>query len=569
MFSKSFTLIEVLIGISLLVIVFTGIYGAFQLGIRVVGQSKARVTAIAISNQRIEQIQNLAYKDIGTIGGIPPGSVAETETINRNSVDFIVKTTVVYIDDPFDGVMPADTLPTDYKRIKIKTSWAGWRGGEVTLLTDISPKGIETEKGGGTIKISVLGAWGQGIAGANINVINNQVSPNINANYLSDSSGNLILAGSPTSTQAFQITVDKANFSQDRTYGAEEISSPAKPHLSVFEGQITEISFSIDETSDFSIQTRSRESFDDDFGNWSKISQHSNVALNNNEIKLTEGAGGYETNGYLISIAITPTYLINWDRLIWQDEEPISTGIRYQLFYATGTSFALIPDNDLPENSFGLTISPIDISGLDTNKYTSLKIRGDLSTNSTSTTPIIFDWHITYNTPLIENVDFHLQGLKIIGTDEQDNNVYKYSQDHISNSNGHLDIADLEWDSYLFSLPATSLLDLIETNPSPQPINLSPGTSTPVTLYLSAENTLLLKVQDASTSDPIFAAGSRLYNEGLGYDNIKPTDEKGQTFFIPLEQTTYALEITANGYETAITTVNVSGHSSKTIKLTK
>jgi prepilin-type N-terminal cleavage/methylation domain-containing protein len=565
---SGFTLVEVLVGIALLSIVFLGIYGAFQLGLKVTGQSKARVTAIAIANQKIEQIRNLPYDDIGTIGGVPPGVIPEIETEIRNGVNFTIKTTVLYIDDPFDDTSPDDPLPTDYKRAKVKVSWQGFFGGEVILITDIAPKGIETEEGGGTLKISVFNASGQGVSQADIHIVNNQVSPSIDASYQTDDSGNFILVGAPTSTEAYQITVSKSGFSQDRTYGREEIANPLKPHASVFEGQVTEISFSIDELSSFSIETRGRESFDDEFGNLSKISESSNVSISNGEVKLQE-VSSYSPSGYLLSVEISPSNLINWDRLFWEDSEPEFTDIRYQLLYSTGTSFELIPEEDLPGNSEGFDTSPVDISGLDITKYKNLKIKGILSTSVTSTTPILYNWHLTYNTPLIPNVDFHLQGAKIIGTDENDSSVYKYSKDHTSDSQGLLNISNLEWDSYTFSATGTSLMDLVETLPSPQPIDLLPATTTQVTLYFKAENTLLVKVQDASTSDPIFGANVRVFNNDLGYDNSKPTDEKGQAFFIPLETASYNLEVRIEGYQAATTTVEVLGDTTKAIFLQK
>ena len=42
--NSGFTLIDVIVGVSLTLIVFSGIFGAYQLGIKVVSQSKARGT---------------------------------------------------------------------------------------------------------------------------------------------------------------------------------------------------------------------------------------------------------------------------------------------------------------------------------------------------------------------------------------------------------------------------------------------------------------------------------------------------------------------------------------------
>lgn len=872
---EGLTLVEVLIGIALLIIIFGGLYGAFQLGLKVVGQSKAQVTAIALANQKIEEIRNLSYQDIGTIGGIPQGVIPETETLIRNHIEYTIKTTVLYIDDPFDGLSPDDLLPTDYKRARVKVSWSGFFGGEVILITDIAPKGVETEEGGGTLKISVFNAQGERIPQAEVHIVNNQVSPTIDASYQTDTFGSLVIAGAPTSTEGYEITVTKPGFSQDRTYSREEIANPIKPHLSVFEGQVTQASFSIDQVSTFSIETRGRESFDDDFGNWSKISDSSNITISQGEVKLTtsqgetswwdanwpkrrpitisywgatlynyqvkveviydsdmkpdfadlrftdenqnplsfwlesftlsseaifwvripsipdggttiylyygnpeafslsdgsatfewfedfesyslgnlNGQGGwvspsesctfmevkteaafegsqgvktdnhcssaqrdlnlganklldvrinltylgnnngqttqdyqiivkddqgwarvqhrgyistenwgysdsrngeldtgvpkqtntwyrvkfglYDSNkidfwiddtlvlqgvivniqtlgavkmyndenargyfdlmfvrnyqgfdlsgtigeeedytppaylnsGYLISVEIAPSNLINWDRLIFNDEEPEFTNISYQILYATDTTFELIPDEDLPGNSTGFDLSPVDLSGLDITRYWKLKIIGILFTDSSSATPILFDWHLIYNTPLIGNIPFHLQGSKIIGTDLNDQPVLKYSKDHLSEPSGYVNISALEWDSYSFSATTTTGLELVETRPSPQPIDLFPGTTTQVSLYFQAENTLLVKVEDASTTEPIFGASVRVFNQNLGYDNTKPTDENGLSYFIPLEEAFYQIEVWHQDYQPATTSVSVSGDTVLVVEL--
>jgi len=564
--SKGFTLIEILVGIALMVIIFLGLYGAFHLGLKVVGQSKAKVTAISLANQKMEEIRNLPYNDIGTIGGIPPGVLPETETIVRNSIKYTIKTTVLYVDDPFDELAPIDTLPTDYKRAKVKVSWEGYFGGEVVLVTDIAPKGVETETGGGTLKILVFNSQGEGVPQADIHIVNNQVSPSIDATYQSDDWGSLIIAGAPTSTEAYQITVTKGGYSQDRTYGRDEVANPLKPHATVFEGQITEISFSIDKMSTFSIETRARESFDDDFLNYDKISDYSDVVVNNGEVVLAQSEGSYQSSGFLVSERISPPNLINWGYLLWQDEEPEFSDIKYQLLYATGTSFELIPDEDLPGNSQGFDDSPVDISTLDTLKYEIIKIKGNFSSQDPSVTPVLFEWHLAYNTPLIGNVDFHLQGAKLIGTDVNDKPVYKYSKNHTSEASGYLNIPNLEWDSYNFSSVTTTEMELIEVLPS-QPISLLPATTTKVSLYFRAENTLLVKVLDASSSEPIFGANVRVFNQTLGYDSSKPTDETGKAFFLPLKENLYNLEVAKSGYEFYSTAVEVSGSTVETVFL--
>jgi prepilin-type N-terminal cleavage/methylation domain-containing protein len=414
---NGFTLVETLIGIAILAIVMLGIYGIFQGSLRMVNNSRARLTAQALVNQKLEEARNISYNKIGTVSGIPSGAIAEEAQITRNGINFTVKTTVVYIDDPFDGINPGDTLPNDYKRIKVKADWSGAFEGSLSGFTDISPKGAEQAAGSGTLSIVCFNASGAGVAQANVYLKNDDVIPAIEANYLTDDDGQLTLAGAPESVEAYQITLSKSGYSADRTYGEGEVEDPVKLHSSVAEGKLTEISFAIDKLSIFNVSVVSEET-------------------------------------------------------------------------------------SLP----------------------------------------------------IGNVPFHLQGLKKIGKKVP---TYKYSEDHSVDVAGQLTILDLEWDSYEFSVDKSATgFDLISPG---EPIDLLPNTATPITLILNAENTLLMTVKDSGDSEPIFGAGVRIFNLGLGYDEIVPTNEQGQAFFIPLEEDDYSLEIQADTYQNYSSTVTILG----------
>lgn len=259
--NSGLTLIEVLIGVFLLLLVFVSIFTLIQLSIKLTSQSKARISAIALANQKLELARNLSYNQIGTVGGIPAGSISETEVVDRNNIAYTVKTMVVYVDDPFDGSFPNDPLAWDYKRIRVKVSWSAFLGGEISLQTDIAPKGIETTGGGGIISILVFDANGQSIPQAEIQIENNSVIPPINVNYETDNQGRLFVPGAPTCNDCYKITIGKIGYSLERTYATGEVvrgqimAMPNKPLLSVIEGQLSEISFSIDQLATKIIQT--------------------------------------------------------------------------------------------------------------------------------------------------------------------------------------------------------------------------------------------------------------------------------------------------------------------------
>ena len=105
---KSFTLIEVLVGTFLFLIVFLGIFLAYQLGLKVVSQSKNRITATAIVNGELEKIRNLAYESVGVAGEFPDGVLQASKTTFLNGVDYTIETRVDYVVDSADGISSPD-----------------------------------------------------------------------------------------------------------------------------------------------------------------------------------------------------------------------------------------------------------------------------------------------------------------------------------------------------------------------------------------------------------------------------------------------------------------------------
>lgn len=569
--SAGFTFIEILIGVFLMLVVFLGVLGAYRLGVQVALQSRLRTAAIALANQKIELTRNLSYTDVGTQGGIPPGIILETEEVLRNGIPYTAKTTVVYIDDPFDGVAPDDLLPNDYKRVKVKISWAFGRGGDVILVTDIAPRGLETDIGGGNLFITVFNAVGIPIPQADIHVVNNAVNPSIDANFQTNNNGTVLIAGAPASNETYEIAVSKSGYSIDRTYGVNEVTSPIKPHVSVIEGRLTQTSFSIDQTGIFSIDTLSSFGtgiFSDSFADASKISSLVDVVIAGGVAALASTTGPYSSSGFLISQTISPAGLINWGEFSWSDTEPIDTDIRYHILYFDGVSWINIPDSDVMNNAAGFGSSPVDLLGVSTSTYPQIRLQADFSTVDASTTPLLSDWQVSWidgdPTP-IANTPFNIRGSKIIGTDSGDNPVYKYQLDYTTDASGHSTLSGMEWDAYTFVATNTPL-DLIGSIPISQPIDLLPGETKTVQLFFSAENSLFVRVSDAETALPVFSASVRLYRSG--YDETQYTDIDGETFYIPLNAGQYSYEITAAGFANKSGSAQINDYSSLIINLT-
>lgn len=250
--SRGLSLIEVLLGITLLVIFSTGIYFAFQTLLTVLKQSQDRQITTAVLNERAEFIRNLPYASVGVVGGVPAGILPASASLTRNGQTFTIESYVRNIDDPFDGVVggiPNDTAPADYKLVELRATCASCRGASTAALTfRTAPRGLETSSQNGSLFVNVFDANGVAISGANVTIVNNQTSPAININDITNVNGMYQLVDTPTSTTAYRITVGKVGYSSERTYqpGLPGNPNPVKLDSTVATGQLTSISFSID-----------------------------------------------------------------------------------------------------------------------------------------------------------------------------------------------------------------------------------------------------------------------------------------------------------------------------------
>jgi len=250
-----FTLIEVLISLLIITLLTIGLYGLIELSIRVTADNSYIVEATEIANQKMEQIRNMAYDDVGTLTGSPRGSIEEHETINRGGV-YDVHTIVIFYDDPYDGTLAlgTDNVFTDYKIVTIDVSWQSRFGPKkISVFSKIVPNTEETLSGYGLLKLTTVDADGASLANAEIHVENS--SPLVSADYISDADGQLDLPLLPD-FEGYEITVSKTGYNTEKTYARDAINlNPTKPNLSIFEGSKTEDSFSIDRLADLTIRT--------------------------------------------------------------------------------------------------------------------------------------------------------------------------------------------------------------------------------------------------------------------------------------------------------------------------
>ncbi|KKU12348.1 MAG: hypothetical protein UX19_C0002G0055 [Candidatus Woesebacteria bacterium GW2011_GWA1_45_8] len=417
---KGQVFIELLIAMAVMAILGLTLFRLATISYELISFSRARIAARHLAQEKIEFIRNLPYDEVGTSGGIPSGGLAQSENIVRNGLSYTVRVAVVYIDDPFDGVVPDDLLPTDYKRVRVDVSWQGIASSSinpVTMISDISPKGIETAAGGGTLSVLVFDANATPLTQADVTIVASSVTPAVNLSLKTAASGRVILPGAPPCNGCYEITATKSGYSSDRTYSIAEIANPNKPHASVIEGQLTEISFAIDRVGTINFTSRSS-----------------------------------RQNG-----------------------------------------FAPLPD-----------------------------------------------------------ITFRLKGEKTLGTDVNDEPVYKYEQAHTTGAAGTLSLTNLEWDNYEIFMPTGSSYDISGTNPL-TPYSLLPGATVDFNFALDTDtaDSLLAVFKDPSSA-PIATVAARLSDgagfEATGSSGISGDPDFGQLFFPSLSAQTYTLEATASGY---------------------
>jgi len=561
------------VSIFLVSIIFLGIFGGFQLSIKVSTRTKIEIQAVYLANQKIEELRNLPYSEIET----------SSEIVTVNGANYTIQTLVESFDDCADGTIEGldcdnqatniDSAPDDYKKIKVIVSY---EDRQTILSSYIASKSLETGENKGAIRINLSNSSGQPInitTGDQLAPCPNETINIINSNYFfdqcygTDTGSRLLILDESIEADDYKIIITKDGYSREETfqsgdmYNGIEVIVPDKKNPTINEGELYPITFIIDETSDLNITTAltwNGDSFFDTFLDTNNILLSNNIEINDGDVALEEISPIlYYTSGYLESIEIIPPAITEWHHLVFSDTEDIDTDISYQIYSETG----IIPDVDLPGNNVGFDSSPVDLSGLNIITYPKLKVRANLSTADNSKTPILHEYQLSWKngvaTPL-SYVNFNVRGNRSVGTDSLEQPIYKYSDNLTTNAYGVLNFTNLDTDNYYFSNFSRygSSLDLV----SSLPITLLAGETIETTLYLSADNSLLARVYDSETLLPLFGAQLRLTNSGLGYDQALSTNDLGEAVFIPLQVSSlYNLNIQLPDYYEQDVPISITG----------
>lgn len=243
---KAFMLIEALTLLFIFSLITLTFYSVITVGVRYIQESKNRLIALSIANEKMEVVRNLKYADIKTsdVGGIIPKNSAVTSAGKIFDVDVEVG----YVQDALDGDYPADAVPNDYKRVTVRVTWpGGFSANGVTLISRFVAPGLEMmNPGDGILSINIFSdqPGGVGIPGALVRIVNSEIG--LDVTQTTDTEGNIILVGPyvKNSIQKYELTVTKSGYETVATMpkpypdSTNPLYNPIDVHASVVTGSV-------------------------------------------------------------------------------------------------------------------------------------------------------------------------------------------------------------------------------------------------------------------------------------------------------------------------------------------
>jgi prepilin-type N-terminal cleavage/methylation domain-containing protein len=561
--TQGFSLVEVIIVSAISAMVFGALFGSFYYILQVINLSEAKLSAQSVANDRMEFFRSLPYDDVGTIAGIPSGTIPQNSTTSLNSIEFAERVLVEYVDDDADGfgILDSNGILSDYKRLKLEYTWeiAGVTD-SISLISNIVPRSIETTAGGGTVRINVLDADSTLLPGAEVRLFNNTTTSTIDVARFTDASGAALFSGAPAASDyEVVVTADISGqrYSTTQTYRATTSNpNPAALPFAVLEADISTLTFQIGELSDMSITTFSditEDVFTENFNDLFSVASSTDVVAAGGELELADVAGVYESSGIAYLGPITPASLLEWNTITINGDRPANTNYKVQLFTAVTSTgpFILISDSELAGNSLGFNERIIDITELDVATYPSVYIGVLLETTNTTVTPEVEEISIYYreSQTVLPSVDMVVTGNKTIGTSTSSAPIYKFSTTTTSDLNGESELVDIEFDTYTFDFSSNGydIATACEGHPYVQTAGVDGNPS--FELVADAAHTVRVVVTDLAGR---YIPGATVEVSRPGYNTAINTNSCGQAFFsggLGIYND-YEVEVSALGYTT-------------------
>ncbi|KKP83325.1 MAG: hypothetical protein UR82_C0022G0018, partial [Candidatus Moranbacteria bacterium GW2011_GWF1_35_5] len=93
-YPKGVSIIEALVLIFIFSVVTMSFYSVFAVGTKYILNSKNKIIAISLANERMEMLRNLAYDNVAVVGGIPNGLIDPDENVAVGDKTFHVITDI-------------------------------------------------------------------------------------------------------------------------------------------------------------------------------------------------------------------------------------------------------------------------------------------------------------------------------------------------------------------------------------------------------------------------------------------------------------------------------------------
>lgn len=185
-----FSYIEVLVGIMIMAIVAGGIVQGLAATSSSLGKSRAETTATKLASAALDRAHRMDYKDVGIVGGSPPGVIPASTTQTVNDIQYTTATDVEYVDDPALG-QPQTYV--NYKRVTVTVTPATSGSRPMQETTLVAPPAIGAIAGKSTIVASVIDALtDQPVAGAPVTA---DLSTSPSQTRSTGSDGKVVFAG--------------------------------------------------------------------------------------------------------------------------------------------------------------------------------------------------------------------------------------------------------------------------------------------------------------------------------------------------------------------------------------
>lgn len=262
--AAGFTLIEVLVDISIFSIVSLAVISSYVSSFKAIDYSKAKLAAVALANEKMEDLRNMSYIALATEHGAiyPPGSIKDEESVYREGIKLMVITNIAFVDDPYDGNSagtiegkPKDLFPYDYKKAEITVYKVGGRGILTKITSNFASSAAETSTDSGVAGICVVDSASNPVNEATVTISNSSLSPVVNISTTTGEDGCISVPSLPPDNKNnYHIVVSKSGYSTDMTYPrTAQNPNSLQPDIDIYAQQNSWKTLSIDKTSTLNI----------------------------------------------------------------------------------------------------------------------------------------------------------------------------------------------------------------------------------------------------------------------------------------------------------------------------